>query len=102
MFTTVAAGQFRMCFWIDITVAGSAGTYEGMAQFTSDGHSFTPFVGPTVAASTQWASTTTGTNTNNCSSFYADAATAIKYELFASSVTGSPTVRYAVSLEQMQ
>ena len=103
LYTPTSAGQFRMCWYIDIIVAGTAGTYQGKETVTSDGNTYSAWVTAAVNANAQWNSTITGgSNQNACSTFYADASQPIKYQLNASSVTGTPTVRYAVTLEQLQ
>lgn len=106
LYTPAAAGLFRICGFLDMTVAASAGTFQIKYGYTSDGHSFstgnilTNTVGPGQWAST--ASPSNNANGNACTVFYADTATAVQWQVAASGVTGTPTVRYAVTLEQLE
>jgi len=65
-------------------------------SYTADAHATTPTVTTSLNAVTQWA-----TN-GNCINFYADATVPIKWELGLTGVTGTPTFRYWVTLEQVQ
>jgi hypothetical protein len=96
--TPSAAGQFRMCGYVDVTVAGSAGYANLVLYYTSDGHAFSgiDITGATNSITTQWSVYQT------CYNFFSDASQNIKWGLTMSSATGSPTIRYAVTLEQLQ
>jgi hypothetical protein len=95
------AGEYRLCYFIDVTTAASAGTVTGYGSFISDGHGFTPTLGAAVTATGQW-NYSLSSSAPNCVTFYADASQPIKWEIFGAGVTGSPVFRYAVTLEQLQ
>jgi hypothetical protein len=90
------AGLYRLCGYIDITVAGTAGNFYISGQYTTDGHYLSFSYSPAAAAATLWS------NANICYVFYSDASKGINFQLYGSGVTGSPTVRYAGTLERLQ
>ena len=104
--TPTYATGWQMCIYLDVIVAGSAGNYYGGAYYTTDGHTASSAVTPTVSATTQWNSsfppTTPVAGSGGCGVFYADANTAIQYKINVLSVTGTPTLRYWVTLERME
>ena len=95
LYTPVSAGLFRFCGQLYMTVAGTGGNFYLESRPVADGHTFY-FTSPQISASGQW------NQANACQTFYADANQAIKWNLTASSVTGSPTVRYSATLEQLE
>jgi hypothetical protein len=96
IYTPSAAGSFRLCGYLDVTVAATAGTIQMYGAYATDGHGVTPTVTTSLNAATQWASN------GQCITLYGDASVPIKWELVLTSVTGAPTFRYWVTLEQMQ
>lgn len=94
--STSAAGQYRVCAYLDNVAVASAGSYYFYLQYTSDGHSFTTTIIGNTSATTQW------TQGQACYDFYADASTRIGWGVGASAVSGTPTERYAATLEQLQ
>ena len=96
LYTASAAGQYRVCAYLDNVAVASTGFYYFYIQYTSDGHGFSSNVLNNTSATTQW------TQGQNCFNFYVDAGSQIRYGVGASSVTGTPTERYAATLEQLQ
>ena len=98
LYTPSAAGQFRLCADQDVVVAATAGTENLYYQFVSDGHTFSSqsIYGTGIAITTQWS------KVNACVTFYADASQPIKWAMSAGSLTGTPQLRYELSLEQLQ
>jgi hypothetical protein len=95
LYTPSAAGEYRMCVAQNVTVAASAGSSEyAYFTYTTDGHGVTQTTGVgTITMTTQWS---TG---NGCVVFYADASQPIKYGVSYTTVTGTPSIRYAFTLE---
>jgi hypothetical protein len=105
MLTPTYAGMWRECYYLDVTVAGTAGTYIGQATYTTDGNSTYSVSTVTVSATTQWNNSSpqaSAVGSGGCSVFYADANAAIKYKISIGGITGTPTLRYAVTLERLQ
>lgn len=100
LYTTSSAGLYRICSTLVDTVAPTAASsQEIFIQYIGDGHTFSnsallnsPSLGTSI---TQWVSG------SGCGTFYADASTAIQWELLLSGVTGTPTYRYSVELERV-
>ncbi len=95
LLTPSLAGVYRLCGFEAITVAGTGGSFYLRSKFYSDGRYQSINTG-NLLTTTQW------TISQSCTTFYADAGQAIQYDVLASSVTGTPTVRYALTLEQLQ
>jgi hypothetical protein len=93
-------GTYRMCFFLEMTVAGTAGTFQGWASYTANGNSQNDTVTAAIAATPQY--THLGAAQQTCETLHADAATAVQWALVATSVTGTPTVKYDVTLERLQ
>jgi hypothetical protein len=110
LYTPTAAGQFELCGFLDVTVAGTAGNASLLTNFTTDGYNYSGFtigltqgspysghvISTDVLASAQWS------NGNACVVIYTDAGQPIKWQLGLNGVTGSPSFRYALTLEQLQ
>jgi hypothetical protein len=81
-----------------MTVAATTGTTVYLNPlFFNDGHSNTGDVmASTASPATQWA------HASGCTDFYADSAQPIRVGLQFNAVTGTPTVRYWVTLEWLQ
>jgi hypothetical protein len=94
-YSPAALGLYRYCGYVDIIVAGTAGNYDLVANYTTDGHSFNAQSGNASAAS-QWSSI------NACYEFTADASSNIIGNLNSGGVTGTPTVRYSMTLELLK
>ncbi len=64
------AGQYRYCWYEDVTAAGTAGSWFPLLQFTGDGHLFSLGAAAlgTIPATTQWGTA------QNCYTFYSDAS----------------------------
>ena len=90
---------YRYCQPLVVTVAGT-GTYTPIAAFTYAAHSFTINATGSLNVNTQWV--TNFSQISACITFPADPNTAIKWEIFASSITGPPTLAYSVTLELLQ
>jgi len=101
-YTTLAAGNYRVCFPMYVTVAGTGtGNFQGYLTITADGHVFTPTVGTTVPVATQWAPNNNA-GSSNCQCFYLDAGTVVRWALTPTgTVTTAPTLRYSLSLEYL-
>lgn len=98
--STLAAGEYRICGNLRVTtaVASATGTFQlGAAGFVSDGTSS----GTTFGLFTPVVEGTVGNFGSGCSQVYIDQASIVNWELLASAVTGSPTVRYSVTLERV-
>ena len=76
-------------------MAGTGGSYALQMNYTSDGHAFNSNFLAQVNATPQW------TTSSGCVQFYDDASGAIKWNI-VSGATGSPTLRYALTLERLQ
>jgi hypothetical protein len=103
--TPATAGQFRICGFLDVTVAATAGTAELYKSYTSDGHvQAGSVIGGTQAGAvtTSIVATSAWNSSQGCESMYVDASTNIQAELFLGSVTGTPTFRYSFTLERLQ
>ena len=87
-----------MCGYEDVTVAGTAGYLSLVTYYTSDGHGFNAIGIPsaTNSVTTQWAVY------QGCVNFYADAGQPIKWAMSGTAVAGTPSVRYSLTLEQLQ
>jgi len=90
------AGLYRLCWWLSVTAAATAGNVEILGTTTADGHA------------NGWSSgfiAATGVNNaaSGCSSSaYVDAGSNVQWWLWANGVTGTPTFRYAATLERLQ
>jgi len=93
-------GTYRMCFFLEMTVAGTAGTFQGWASYTANGNSQNDTVTAAIAATPQYTHLNAAQQT--CETLHADAATAVLWALVGTSVTGTPTVKYDVTLERLQ
>jgi hypothetical protein len=94
---TPPAGLYRLCGYAEVTVAGTAGSFYLGGTFTSGGGHYTATGFSTaIAASTQWSAAT------QCWTITASSATQISFQLHASGVTGTPSVRWAGTLERLQ
>jgi hypothetical protein len=93
-----AAGEYRFCWFVDVTVAATAGSFQPITDYTTDGHTVSVDPG-FVAATGQW-NGSYGCADN--SAFYADAGTNVTWYIWMNGVTGSPTFRYALTLERLQ
>ena len=91
-------GMYRMCYFIQVTVAGTGGTFQGWVNFFSNGNGQSDGVTGTVSTTAQWNLSYEQT----CAAFYSDASTNINYLVYGSGVTGTPTIVYDVSLERLQ
>ena len=40
LYTPVKAGLFRACFFVDVITAGTAGSFQPLVDYSSDGHRF--------------------------------------------------------------
>jgi hypothetical protein len=91
-----SAHQYEGCVFGIISTAGTAGQFQVFVQATSSGltGNFAQTAGITAS--------TLHSNGQQCATFIADASTNINYQLYASSVTGSPTIEYAVTLKLLQ
>jgi hypothetical protein len=92
--TISTAGHYKLCVYFDTVVAGTGGSYSMLYWYGGDSHVFqNSFSG--VSVNSQWQ------QNNSCVTFYADSG-AISYQIRANSVTGAPTLRYAMTAEQLQ
>lgn len=91
---------YRLCEPLLITVAGTAGTYAPENGYVISSHSNSGNTLSSISATSQWNFNGTA-SVPACTNFFADPNTAIKYGILASGVTGTPTVMYAVTLEQL-
>jgi len=86
-----------MCVVLSMTVAGTAGQFQVFAQYTGDGHYLNFGDGTiSVATTTQW------NTAQGCTVGYSDSGTVIGWYMSGNAVTGTPTVRYGLTLERMQ
>ncbi len=102
MFTTAndsTTHQYRQCYSMTVTSAGTAGTFQAAPNYTLGGSSYTTALGSTISYTVNSTNAASGTS---CAVFNADANTAIKYQIVASGVTGTPTLGYSVSLEKLR
>ena len=90
------AGQYRLCMALTVIAPGTAGAFSLGVQANGDGHTFS-FQTSNVYLTSQWSTT------NSCNSYYADAGSGTVWNLYTGGgVTGSPTLRYEITLEKMQ
>jgi len=95
LITAPTAGYYRTCMFIDITAVATAGTFNLSTVYTTDGHAAQIGPGNTNATTLNAANAT-------CYPIYVDSGVAINYQIVATGVTGTPTIRYAVTLEKLQ
>jgi len=110
LYTPVAAGQFNLCGWLSVSAVGTAGSATLLTNFTTDGFNFSgftigvaqgsPYSGHMADATVS--ATAANQISNACMVIYADAGQPIKWQLGLNAVTGSPTFRYSLTLEQLQ
>jgi hypothetical protein len=103
--TPATAGQYRICGSLSIVAVGTAATgLDILRIFTRDGTVTSGGITPAPNVSSNMASTitTVGSQSDVCEPFYADAGQPIQAELYMTGVTGTPTFRYAVTLERLQ
>jgi hypothetical protein len=98
LYTPRTSGLYRVCGYLDVIVAANAATSaELLFNYISDGHNFSGgLTGSSVVATTQW------TQSYACQVLYLDASQPFQSEVFLAGVTGSPTFRYALTLEKME
>jgi len=96
-----AIAQYRMCVYGILTVGATAGSYTAIAAFTIGGHVVSGRQFGTSIGNAQWGDNSGGSAAPTCGVFLADAATNIQFGL-TSTATGSPTIKYAVTLEKLQ
>jgi hypothetical protein len=99
-YATTQAGQYEICGYEQITVAGTgAGTVELFAAYTGDGYTRTPSFGSAVAVATLHA---VNSGNSPCTYFYADSGTNIQWSItVAGSISAAPTLRYGIALNYM-
>lgn len=90
-------GTYRGCWYFQVSVAGTAGNFTGFFSYTSNGQVLGDASTSQVPTTPQWGHTYGQT----CQLFHADANTVIQYNLVGTSVTGTPTVKYDVSIERL-
>jgi hypothetical protein len=99
IYTAPSAGLYRECAFVRTAVAGTAGTFElRSSSYISDGTTAGSSAGITPATS----ATVVGSIGRACMDIYVDSGSPIQWALSASGVTGSPTVRYAITLDRLQ
>lgn len=103
LYTTPAGSgqEYRVCGSLVMTAAAATGgAFSLQANYTVSGHAQTgkSFL-QLSAVTTQWADSS---NLASCFTFTPDASTAVQWQLVGSSVTGSPTVLYGVTLERLK
>jgi hypothetical protein len=99
IYTAPSSGLYRECAFVRTTVAGTAGTFQlKSSSYVSDGSTAGSSEGITPATS----ATIVGSIGRACIDIYVDSGSPIQWALSASGVTGSPTVRYALTLERLQ
>jgi hypothetical protein len=95
-----ATHVYRMCVPMLMTVVATAGTYGPIFHWTWATHTFGN-VPSTISGTVLWSTNTSSSGGIQCATFPADANTAIQWGISATGVTGTPTVAYAVTLEQL-
>ena len=99
IYTAPSAGLYRECAFVRTAVAGTAGTFQVISSsYISDGSTAGSSAGITPATS----ATVVGSIGRACIEIYVDSGSPIQWALSASGVTGSPTVRYAITLDRLQ
>jgi hypothetical protein len=99
IYTASSAGLYRECAFVRTAVAGTAGTFQlRSSSYISDGSTAGSGAGITPATS----ATVVGSIGRACIDIYVDSGSPIQWVLSASDVTGSPTVRYAITLDRLQ
>lgn len=96
-YTTANAGEFRICAETYATVAGSAGTAQAAFQSTFDGH-----VGNNGIGANNSITVAFGSPSQGCFVFYSDTGVHVLYNVILTGATGTPTIRYFFSLEELQ
>lgn len=94
-YTPPSAGEYRFCESIVVTTAATAGTVYGVPYYTSDGHGMASGFF-SISATTQW-----GLPSLACTVFHMDAA-AMNAGFTMSGITGTPTLRYSMTLERVK
>lgn len=92
---SVVAGSYEICEYMQVSVAGTAGTFQGWVSYTSAGHSTPDTVTSSISTTTQWNHTS---SPNTCQEFHSDSGVGISYQWVASGVTGTPTIIYNITL----
>lgn len=96
-FTPTTAGVYRACGYVEIGASGSAGTTQLSYQTTFNGHAGNN--GITTAINLTSA---VGTVQQGCITLLTDAGKPILYAVLLTGATGTPTVYYGITLEQLQ
>jgi hypothetical protein len=99
MYTGSTEGMYRSCAYVEVAVVGTAGGIQFEVNRTSNG-----------VTRNEWTSATTSVtaigdsgSTPQCYIFTANAGTTVKFNLFPSTtITGTPTIYYSVTLERLQ
>jgi hypothetical protein len=99
IYTAPSAGLYRECAFVRTAVAGTGGSFQlKSSSYISDGSTAGSGAGITPATS----ATVVGSIGRACIDIYVDSGSPIQWALSASGVTGSPTVRYAITLDRLQ
>jgi len=99
IYTAPSAGLYRECAFIRTTLAGTAGTFQIVSSsYISDGST----AGSSAAITPATSATAVGSVGRACIEIYVDSGSPIQWAMSASGITGSPTVRYALTLERLQ
>jgi hypothetical protein len=99
IYTAPSAGLYRECAFVRTAVAGTAGAFQlRSSSYISDRSTVGSSGGITPATS----ATVVGSIGRACIEIYVDSGSPIQWALSASGVTGSPTVRYAITLDRLQ
>ena len=94
-----SSGLYRECAFVRTAVAGTAGTFQLISSsYVSDGSTAGSRAGITPAIS----ATEVGSIGRACMDIYVDSGSPIQWALSASGVTGSPAIRYAITLDRLQ
>lgn len=91
LYTAPKAGNYRMCGYMEMSRPAAGGAFYLQAEFRSHGRDVTQRVSEDLSPA-QWSVT------DSCANLYLDSGATVSWSLVAASVSGSPTVRLAITL----
>ena len=104
--TSSSSGLYRWCAYLMTTVVGTGGAFYINLTYTAEGHSFTDRLTGQVSATSISDSATLNDTTGGsagCVTFWGDAGTGTNtYLMPQGTVTGTPTVMFSATLEQLE
>ncbi|HEV2132772.1 MAG TPA: hypothetical protein VGR47_00780 [Terracidiphilus sp.] len=95
LYTAPTAGTYRMCGYLEMSQPAAGGGFYLQAEFRSHGREVKQRVSEDLNP-VQWSVT------NSCTNLYLDSGSTVSWSLIPASVSGSPTVRFAITLAPSQ